>query len=95
MPGLIPEEAITWLERAAFKGHVRAQYALGLCHAKAVAVKRDLVQAHVWISLAGEAGFPKALHKLPLLEEEMSTQMLLDARRRLPALRRAINDASR
>ena len=95
VPGVVPSEAITWLERAALQDHLRAQYALGMCHAKGVGLEPDLAQAYAWLSLAAEREFPKALYKLSLLEAEMTPALLQDGRRRVSALRRTLKTPSR
>ena len=89
-PGIVPGEAITWLDKAACQGHVRAQYGLAMCFAKGVGVERDLVRAWLWLSLAAEQDFPKAKYKLPLVEAELEPRLLQDARRQLQLQRRGV-----
>ena len=46
------EAAIDWYGRAARGGHPGAQYVYGLAHADGWGVKRDLVEAYKWLTLA-------------------------------------------
>jgi hypothetical protein len=45
-------EAARWYEKAAERGHARAQYNLGCMFCDGNGVSQDYVQAHKWLSLA-------------------------------------------
>jgi TPR repeat protein len=45
-------EAMKWYRLAAEKGHVTAQYKLGLMYGQSRGAPRDLVEAHRWMTLA-------------------------------------------
>ncbi|MGR9093055.1 MAG: hypothetical protein ACU85U_20980 [Gammaproteobacteria bacterium] len=62
---------------------MRAQYALAVCAASGNGTARDPVSAYYWMSLAAESGFPKAQHRLRILEEELSPEILKQARQRV------------
>src|SRR5207244_4259283 len=47
-------EAVQWFSRAANKDHLEAQFALGQCFRDGKGVKKDLVQAYKWLTLASE-----------------------------------------
>ena len=50
------EEAVRWFRLAAEQGHANAQGVLGLMYFKGRGVSQDHVSAHMWLSLAVEAG---------------------------------------
>ena len=85
VPGIVPEEAVSWLELAAKQGHARACYGLAVCYIKSNGVARDLSSAWMWLTLAAQRDFSKATYMLPLLEDQMDTQQRQTARRLLKA----------
>ena len=38
------------------QGYVKAQYYLGVCHAKGISVSKDYLTAYAWLLLATESG---------------------------------------
>ena len=57
-------EAIKWLHHAADKGHVKAQYNLGVIYTKGDVVVKDLREAAKWFYSAAEQGYPNAQYYL-------------------------------
>lgn len=61
-----PKEAIKWLYRASFSGHVRAQYQLALCLHQGRGVDRNLPEAATWYKKAAEGGYVRAMYNVAL-----------------------------
>ena len=49
-------QAIFWWQKAADQGDTVAQYNLGQVYFKGAGVQQDLIQAHMWFSLAASSG---------------------------------------
>jgi len=73
-------EAIKWFGRAADQGFVIAQYNLGLMYINGLG-PLDLVQAHMWLSLAAAQGSQEADKNRELVEGRMTTAQIADARK--------------
>ena len=62
-----PKEAAKWLERAANKGHLEAQYQLGRLFYLGTSLPRDFAQSAKWFRAAAMQGRPEAQFNLGLL----------------------------
>jgi TPR repeat protein len=58
-PGRNPPEAVTWLRKAALRGHAEAQVQLGVCYQQGFGIEKDLAQALAWFRRAAEQGNPR------------------------------------
>ena len=54
------KKAVKLFERAADKGSIKAQYALGACYDNALGVKQNFEKARSYYKMAAEAGLPQA-----------------------------------
>jgi TPR repeat protein len=74
-------EAVQWFSRAANKDHLEAQFALGQCFRDGKGVKKDLVRAYKWLTLASEKnnGIGK-LYRDPILSQ-MSVKQITEGER--------------
>jgi TPR repeat protein len=88
-PKYTPQDGLKWYEKAANQGHLRAQYSLAVCLASAKGGSRDLSGAYFWMRRAADGGFPKAEHRIRILEKQLDPDSLRDARRRLSNKRSA------
>ncbi|MCP5367933.1 MAG: SEL1-like repeat protein [Hyphomicrobiales bacterium] len=61
------EDAAFWYGRAADKGYVAAQYALGLLHLRGNGVRQSVDEAVAWFAKAAERDFPPSLTLLGIL----------------------------
>lgn len=53
--------AAKWYEQAGFQGDLLSQYNLAVLYKKGRGVKRDIVRAYSWMSVAAASGFPEAM----------------------------------
>ncbi|GLJ49371.1 hypothetical protein SUGI_1044440 [Cryptomeria japonica] len=60
------QEAVKWFYRAAFAGHVRAQYSLALCLQQGRGVECNPVKAAKWYLRAAEGGSTRAMYNTAL-----------------------------
>lgn len=67
-----------WANSAA-KGGVKSQYRLGEMYEYGVGVKKDLVEGHLWYSLAADAGSLRAERALFRIENLMSEEQIIRA----------------
>lgn len=49
------EKAAYWLQKAADRGDGEAQFLLGMIYGQGQGIAQDLVQAHMWLNLAGSS----------------------------------------
>ena len=75
------QEAFQWFHRAAEQGNGGAQNHLGLMYYMGEGVTKDLVQAYKWASLAADQGLDPAIQALAMLEQEMTTSQIEEARK--------------
>ena len=61
------DEAVKWYEKAAWQGHVMAQYTLGNMYAKGEGVKKDLATAARWFTSAANQGNADAQYALGVM----------------------------
>lgn len=47
------KKAVYWLQKAADRGDGEAQFMLGMIYSQGSGITQDLVQAHMWLNLAG------------------------------------------
>jgi hypothetical protein len=66
---------------AAEQGDADAQGGLGLLYAKGQGVPQDLVQAHLWLSLAAAQGDKSAAKERDLLVKKMTPVQLTQAQK--------------
>lgn len=78
-----PAKAAYWFEQAAQQGDGKAQNNLGILYATGHGVPLDLVQAYQWFTRAAETGLLDALENRAMAEEEMTSEQLAEARRRI------------
>ncbi len=83
--GVAPDrvEAARWYIQAARRGHPTARNNLGIMFAEGDVLPRNLVLAHMLISLAEADGDEHAPANLELLEESMSPEQIAEARARM------------
>jgi uncharacterized protein len=81
--------AVELFERAAAKGHRRAQLNLGTLYLRGQGVPRDLVQARAWLEKAAVDGDPYALYVLGRAMEESMGPVGADSIRATDLYRRA------
>ncbi|MDB6032448.1 MAG: hypothetical protein JWM16_2786 [Verrucomicrobiales bacterium] len=74
-------EAVQWFSRAANKDNLEGQFALGQCYQDGKGVKKDLVQAYKWLTLASEKnkGIGK-MYRDPIISR-MSVQDIAEGER--------------
>lgn len=82
---LDPGEAARLYRSAAEKGHRVAQLNLGEMLATGRGVKRDRVEAYIWLALAAEQGSLWASQRLDTLARNMTVTQRLIAEKRLAA----------
>jgi TPR repeat protein len=70
-------EAAKWYKLAAAQGNASAQTKLGGMYASGTGVSRDLVRAHMWLSLAasGDAGDTAAKNRNSIASEMTAEQI--------------------
>ena len=66
--------AAKWYRSAAENGHYPSQARLGHMYSIGQGIKKDRVQAYVWLSLAAQHGIGTALNALEALTKQMSTE---------------------
>ena len=66
--------AAKWYRSAAENGHYPSQARLGHMYSIGQGIKKDRVQAYVWLSLAAQHGIGTALNALEALAKQMSTE---------------------
>jgi TPR repeat protein len=77
------EKAVQWARSGASRGQPEAQYVLGIMYAQGRAVPKDLVQAHLYLSLAiASERIPEATIDRMELEEQMTAGQIEDGRRK-------------
>ena len=72
-------EAVKWYRLAADQGDADAQNNLGTQYWMGNGVPQDLVQAHVWINISAAKGNELAQKKMPILEEQMTSEQKAEA----------------
>ncbi len=73
-------KAFRWFLRAAEQGNAAGQNHVGLMFYKGEGVEQDYVQAYQWAFLAAEQGMDPALEALAMLEREMTTAQIEEAK---------------
>jgi TPR repeat protein len=68
-----------WRKMAAEQGYASAQFLLGMMYAEGEGVPKDLVQAHVWLNIAGANGDKDAKKSLAIVEEQMTSEQKAEA----------------
>ena len=71
-----PAKAARWYRKAAEQGLPEAQYSLGQMYAEGRGVRKDLVEAHMWLSLSARAGFDAAHRALVALEHQLTADQI-------------------
>lgn len=79
--------AAQWYAKAARRGHPSAQLNLGDAFASGRGVKRDVIAAHMWLSLAAAQGKSWAAHRRDHLEKSMTPTQIASARIRARTFR--------
>ena len=75
-------EAAKWYRKAAELGHHEAQSWLGTCYANGEGVEKDYSAAYMWLHIASENGIDKAKSNLAVVEAQMTSDQITEARRR-------------
>jgi len=81
--------AVELFQRAAEKGHARAQLNLGTLYFRGQGVQRDLIQARAWLEKAAAGGDPYALYALGRAMSESEGAATADPTRAADLFRRA------
>lgn len=63
------EQALFWWQKAADKGDIRSQNYMGLMYSQGEAVPQDMVQAHMWFSLAETSNRKKSASALQIKKQ--------------------------
>ncbi|MBS7327267.1 MAG: sel1 repeat family protein [Oxalobacter sp.] len=81
--GLSPDDQICsmWMKRAAEHGHKDAQYNLGRMYEEGIGMRRDMVQAYSWYSVAYDNGYVMAGDKAKNALEKLSPKQREEAQR--------------
>ena len=82
-------KAFQWFQRAAEKGHQRAQLNLGTLYLRGQGVPRDLIEARAWLEKAAAKGDPHALYALGRAMSESMGPVAADATRATDLYRQA------
>lgn len=82
-------QALRWFQRAAEKGHQRAQLNLGTLYLRGPAASRDLIEARAWLEKAAANGDPYALYALGRAMSESMGPAMADPARAADLYRRA------
>jgi TPR repeat protein len=82
--GMSPDyaKAAEWYRKSAEQGNPASQLRLADLYANGKGVKQDLVEAYVWIAIAGSLGNPDALNELQILAPKMKEADVLKAQSR-------------
>ena len=67
-----------WRKKAE-TGDANAQFNLGVMYDNGMGVPKDLVQAHVWLNIAGAKGHEIAKKNLEIAEKEMTSEQKAEA----------------
>lgn len=73
--------AVKWYMRSAKKGYRRAQHRLGAMYARGSGVSRNYVKAYAWCQVSASQHSRRALLKLKIIEQHMSTDQIDCARK--------------
>lgn len=89
--GVEPSSALAavWFERAAGKGDPNAQLAFGSLHINGVGVRRDLVKAHMWLSIAARSEVSRLHEQAARLRDSTAESMTADELRDSEHLQRS------
>lgn len=74
-------EAFKWYRMAAEQGVTDAQYNLGIMYFSGDGIPIDVVQAYAWVDIAATRGNERARNSLSIIESEMTTDQLEEARK--------------
>ncbi len=74
--------AARWFHQASRKGHQRARTSMGYLYSIGRGVRADPILGYVLLGQVAEAGDPLAQDLLRRLEQKMSQEQLVEARRR-------------
>lgn len=85
--------ALEWTTQAAERGHVLAQSHLGVMYRDGCgdAVRKDLIEAYVWMFLAAEHGLKVAGENLESLKHELHPFLIADAQRKADRIKSSSN----
>lgn len=73
------DEAARLYVKAARQGNAEAQFALGGLYVRGHGVEKDLVRAHMWLSLAGMRGLKTARNRRNEIESMMTAAQIAEA----------------
>ena len=76
------DKAAEWYRKSAELGNPASQLRIADLYATGKGVKQDLVEAYVWIAIAGSLGHPDALDELQILTPKMKEADVLKAQSR-------------
>ena len=78
-------EAERWYQKAADQGNANAQFSLGLMYAKGQVVKRDYVEAYMWLNLAAARATgddqTRFVRERELVAKKMSSKKIAEGQR--------------
>ena len=75
--------AIYWFRKGAEQGYAGAQYYLALMYIQGQAVKRDLVEAYMWLDLAVKQDSREALQTRGLIGKQLTPAEINEAEERV------------
>ncbi len=84
-------DAVAFLQSAAQKGGIDAQYQLGLMRTTGNGIEQDYVRAHSWMNIAATSGHTEAAQKRDVLNDLLTPEQVAEAQ----ALTRAYFQAAR
>ena len=73
---------LSWLEKAADKGHAEAQMQLGYLYARGESVSQDYAEAYKWIELAATAGLDEAITQRDVIINVITPEQIAEGERR-------------
>ena len=82
-----PQQAFNWWLKAAQGGHAIAQCNVALMYEQGEVVRQNLIQAHKWMSLAGEQQHADAAEDAKVMASKMTEAQLAESRQGIAAFR--------
>lgn len=81
-PGGAGSQSYYWFNQAASKGHVRAQYNLGVMYAQGDGIVQNLVEAYIWFNLASAQKMEGAQEARDMVAASLTPSALMKAQER-------------
>jgi TPR repeat protein len=75
-------QAVRWYREAASRGHIQAQFNLGIMYFEGKGVEKELRSAYYWLAVASEQGDEDARAQLRKVAANMSAAQITEAETR-------------